>query len=36
MDGERWVGMLSIRDLLSVEVGEQGYEIKLLHEYIQH
>jgi CBS domain-containing protein len=36
VDGERWVGMLSIRDLLSVEVGEQGDEIKLLHEYIQH
>jgi len=36
VDGERWVGMLSIRDLLSVEVGEQGNELKLLHEYIQH
>jgi CBS domain-containing protein len=36
MDGDRWVGMLSIRDLLSVEVGEQGDEIRLLHEYIQH
>ena len=36
MDGERWVGMLSIRDLLSVEVGEQVDEIKLLHDYIQH
>jgi len=36
VDGERWVGMLSIRDLLRVEVGEQGDEIKLLHEYIQH
>jgi CBS domain-containing protein len=36
MDGERWVGMLSIRDLLRVEVGEQGDELKLLHEYIQH
>ena len=36
MDGERWVGMLSIRDLLRVEVGEQGDEIKLLHDYIQH
>ena len=35
VDGERWVGMLSIRDLLRVEVGEQGDEIKLLHEYIQ-
>jgi CBS domain-containing protein len=36
VDGDRWVGMLSIRDLLSFEVGEQGNEIKLLHEYIQH
>jgi CBS domain-containing protein len=36
VDGDRWVGMLSIRDLLRVEVGEQGDEIKLLHEYIQH
>jgi CBS domain-containing protein len=36
VDGDRWVGMLSMRDLLRVEVGEQGDEIKLLHEYIQH
>jgi CBS domain-containing protein len=36
VDGERWVGMLSMRDLLRVELGEQGDEIKLLHEYIQH
>jgi CBS domain-containing protein len=36
LDGDRWVGMLSMRDLLRVEVGEQGDEIKLLHEYIQH
>ncbi len=36
VDGERWVGMLSMRDLLRVEVGEQGDELKLLHEYIQH
>ena len=35
-DGERWVGMLSMRDLLRVELGEQGDELKLLHEYIQH
>ena len=35
-DGERWVGMLSMRDLLRVQVGEQGDELKLLHEYIQH
>ena len=30
------VGMLSMRDLMRVELGEQGDEIKLLHEYIQH
>lgn len=34
VDGERWVGMLSMRDLLRVEVSEQGDELKLLHEYI--
>lgn len=34
MDGEKWVGMLSIRDLLRVELSEQGDEIKLLHDYI--
>jgi CBS domain-containing protein len=36
IDGERWVGMLSMRDLMRVEIGEQGDELKLLHEYIQH
>jgi CBS domain-containing protein len=30
----RWVGMLSMRDLLRVEVSEQGDELKLLHDYI--
>ena len=35
LDGEKWVGMLSMRDLLRVEVSEQGDELKLLHEYIQ-
>lgn len=34
VDGEKWVGMLSMRDLLRVEVSEQGDELKLLHEYI--
>lgn len=36
VDGEKWVGMLSMRDLLRVELSEQGDELKLLHEYIQH
>ena len=36
VEGERWVGMLSMRDLMRVELGEQGDEIKLLHEYISH
>ena len=35
VDDEKWVGMLSMRDLLRVELSEQGDEIKLLHEYIQ-
>ena len=35
VDGEKWVGMLSMRDLLRVELGEQGDELRLLHEYIQ-
>ena len=34
VDGEQWVGMLSMRDLLRVELSEQGDELKLLHEYI--
>ena len=36
VDDERWVGMLSMRDLMRVELSEQGDEIKLLHEYISH
>jgi len=36
VDDERWVGMLSMRDLLRVELSEQGDELKLLHEYISH
>lgn len=35
VDGERWVGMLSMRDLMRVELSERGDEIKLLHEYIE-
>jgi CBS domain-containing protein len=34
VEGQRWVGMLSMRDLLRVELGERGDELKLLHEYI--
>ena len=34
VEGDRWVGMLSMRDLLRVELSEQGDELKLLHEYI--
>ena len=34
VDGEKWVGMLSMRDLLRVELSEQGDELKLLHDYI--
>jgi CBS domain-containing protein len=36
VEGERWVGMLSMRDILRVEVNEQGDELKLLHEYINN
>ncbi|HEX8181870.1 MAG TPA: CBS domain-containing protein [Pyrinomonadaceae bacterium] len=33
--GGRWVGMLSIRDIMRVELSEQGDELRLLHEYMQ-
>lgn len=36
VEGERWIGMLSMRDILRVEVNAQGDELKLLHEYISH
>ena len=36
VEGDRWIGMLSMRDILRVEVSEQGDELKLLHEYISH
>lgn len=32
---DNWVGMLSMRDLLRVEVSEQGDELRLLHDYIR-
>ena len=35
VEGEKWVGMLSMRDLLRVELSDKGVEIKLLQEYIQ-
>ena len=34
--GTKWVGMLSMRDIMRVELSEQGDELRLLHEYIQH
>lgn len=34
VEGDRWIGMLSMRDILRVEVSTQGDELKLLHEYI--
>ena len=34
LDGEKWVGMLSMRDLLRVELSDKGDELKLLHDYI--
>ncbi|HVF51669.1 MAG TPA: CBS domain-containing protein [Pyrinomonadaceae bacterium] len=36
VDGENWVGMLSMRDIMRVELSEQGAELRLLHEYISH
>jgi len=36
VDGDRFVGMLSMRDIMRVEIGEQGAELQLLHEYISH
>jgi CBS domain-containing protein len=33
---DRWVGMLAMRDIMRVELSEQGNELRLLHEYIQH
>ncbi|MGH9944321.1 MAG: CBS domain-containing protein [Pyrinomonadaceae bacterium] len=29
----KWVGMLSMRDIMRVELSEQGDELRLLHEY---
>ncbi len=36
MDGGKFVGMLSMRDIMRVEISEQGAELQLLHEYISH
>lgn len=36
MDGDKFVGMLSMRDIMRVEISEQGAELQLLHEYISH
>jgi CBS domain-containing protein len=34
VDGDKFVGMLSMRDIMRVEISEQGAELQLLHEYI--
>ncbi len=36
VDGERFIGMLSMRDIMRVEISDQGAELRLLHDYIQH
>ena len=36
VDGDRFIGMLSMRDIMRVEISEQGAELQLLHEYISH
>ncbi len=36
VEGDKFIGMLSMRDIMRVEIGEQGAELQLLHEYIQH
>ena len=36
VDGDHFVGMLSMRDIMRVEISEQGAELQLLHEYISH
>lgn len=36
VDGDKFVGMLSMRDIMRVEISEQGAELRLLHEYISH
>lgn len=36
VDGEKFIGMLSMRDIMRVEISEQGAELQLLHEYISH
>ena len=36
VDGDKFIGMLSMRDIMRVEISEQGAELRLLHDYIQH
>ena len=36
VDGNKFIGMLSMRDIMRVEISEQGAELQLLHEYISH
>ena len=35
VDGDRFIGMLSMRDIMRVEISDQGAELRLLHDYIQ-
>ncbi len=32
VDGDKFIGMLSMRDIMRVEISEQGAELQLLHE----
>jgi CBS domain-containing protein len=34
VEGSKFIGMLSMRDIMRVEISEQGAELQLLHEYI--
>ncbi|HWW77340.1 MAG TPA: CBS domain-containing protein [Pyrinomonadaceae bacterium] len=36
VEGDKFIGMLSMRDIMRVEISEQGAELQLLHEYISH
>ena len=36
VDGDQLVGMVSLRDLLQVDINEKSAEIESLHEYIHY